>query len=45
MLVAFFIVHNNDAFARKEKAFVYALAYLTILLTGAGKYAIDKWKK
>ena len=42
MIVAFFIVHDGDPFSRKEKAFVYLIAFLTIYLTGPGKYSLDK---
>ncbi|WP_455168957.1 DoxX family protein [Aegicerativicinus sediminis] len=45
MLVAFILVHSDDDFGRREKAFLYAIGFITILLTGAGKYALDKWKK
>jgi putative oxidoreductase len=42
MLVAFFIVHANDAFGSKEKALMYACAFIVIALTGAGKFSVDK---
>ena len=42
MLVAFFIVHDGDPFSRKEKAFVYLIAFLTLYFTGPGKYSLDK---
>ena len=45
MLVAFFMVHLNDPFAKQEKALFYLLGYLVIFLAGAGKYAIDGMKK
>lgn len=41
MLVAFFLVHGNDAFQVKELAFIYLGLYLAIFLTGPGKYSID----
>ena len=44
MLVAILIIHGDDNFGTREKAFLYAAGFITILLTGAGKYAIDKWK-
>ncbi len=47
MLVAFFIVHSEDPFRRKELALVYLIPFITIFFTGAGKYSIDyyinKW--
>jgi putative oxidoreductase len=42
MLVAFFIAHDGDPFSRKEKAFVYLIAFVTICFTGPGKYSLDK---
>lgn len=42
MAVAGFIVHADDPFSRKEKALLFALCFLVIFLTGAGKYSIDK---
>lgn len=41
MLVAAFIVHANDGFAKQEFALLYAVIYLTIAITGAGKYSLD----
>lgn len=42
MLVAAIIVHGDDPFAKKEKAILYAICFLVLALTGAGKYSIDK---
>ena len=42
MIVAFFIVHDGDPFSRKEKAFVYLIAFFTLYFTGPGKYSLDK---
>lgn len=42
MLVAAFIVHASDPFGRKEKALIFAICFLVIAFTGAGKYSIDK---
>lgn len=42
MFVAGFIVHGDDPFSRKEKALLYALIFLVIFFTGAGKYSLDK---
>ena len=42
MSVAFFIAHDGDPFSRKEKAFVYLIAFVTLFFTGAGKYSLDK---
>ena len=42
MIVAGLIVHGDDPFSRKEKALLYALVFLVIFFTGAGKYSLDK---
>ena len=42
MLVAFAIVHDGDPFSRKEKDFVYLIAFLTLYFTGPGKYSLGK---
>ncbi|MFK7991402.1 MAG: DoxX family protein, partial [Sandaracinaceae bacterium] len=43
MLVAAFIVHGDDPWARKELALVYAVPALTLLLTGPGRLSVDAW--
>lgn len=45
MLVAAFIAHGDDPFGRKEKALLYLLIYITLLVFGGGKYSIDGLKK
>jgi putative oxidoreductase len=42
MAVAALIVHGEDPFGTKEKALMYALCFLVIFFTGAGKYSLDK---
>jgi len=42
MFVAFVISHDGDSFSKKEKSFIYLIAFITILFTGPGKYSIDK---
>ena len=42
MLVAAFIVHASDPIGKKEKALLFAICFLAIAITGAGKYSIDK---
>lgn len=46
MLVAFFVVHANDDFNTKEKAALYLIAYLSIILCGGGRFSLDSlfWK-
>jgi len=42
MLVAALIVHADDPFQRKELAFLFLGSYLTVLITGPGKYSLDR---
>ena len=42
MLVAGFIAHGDDPFARQEKALMYAAVYLSIMFMGPGIYSIDE---
>ncbi|MDA8948390.1 DoxX family protein [Flavobacteriaceae bacterium] len=42
MLVALIIAHDGDPFSKKEKAFVYLIAFLTLYFTGPGKYSLGK---
>ncbi|MDH5825836.1 DoxX family protein [Sphingobacterium faecium] len=41
MLVAVFIVHGADPFAKQEMGLHYLLVYIMLLLTGSGKYSLD----
>lgn len=43
MLVAVFIVHGADPFAKQEMGLHYLIVYIMLLLTGSGKYALDKF--
>ena len=40
MLIAAFVVHANDPWMRKEKAVMYAVVYLVLIITGGGKYSV-----
>ena len=42
MFVAYVIKHDGDPFSKKEKSFLYLIAFITIFFTGPGKYSIDK---
>ncbi|MDO1514521.1 DoxX family protein [Maribacter confluentis] len=42
MAVAAFIAHGADPFGTKEKALLYLVAFITLVLVGPGKYSIDK---
>ncbi|MBF2055476.1 MAG: DoxX family protein [Candidatus Sericytochromatia bacterium] len=43
MLVAALVIHGSDPFAKKELALLYLFPYLTLLLTGPGRFALDSW--
>jgi len=43
MAVAAFIVHADDPFNRVELALMYLLVYIALMITGSGKYSIDKF--
>ena len=45
MLTAAFYAHWNDPFARKELPLLYAVIFIGLLLTGAGKYSLDGMKR
>ncbi len=42
MAVAAFVVHSADPFGVKEKALLFLVLFITIILLGPGKYSIDK---
>lgn len=41
MSVAVFIAHAGDSFGGKEKALLFLLIWVVILLVGPGKYSLD----
>lgn len=41
MGVAAFVVHGADPWTKKEAAIMFALPYLTLLLTGPGRFSLD----
>jgi putative oxidoreductase len=41
MSVAFFIIHASDPFFKKELAFLFLLAFSSILVAGPGKLSAD----
>ncbi len=43
MLVAIFIIHADDPFSKQEFALLYLIPYLTLLVTGPGKFSVDSW--
>lgn len=42
MVIAAFVAHADDPWAKKEMAFLYLIAYTVIALIGAGRYAINR---
>lgn len=40
MLVAGFIVHANDPWKVKEKAILFGVTYLVLMITGGGKFSV-----
>lgn len=42
MLVAVLIVHANDPFIKQEMGVHYLLIYIMLLITGSGKYSLDR---
>lgn len=41
MLVAVFMIHGNDPFAKQEPALQYLLAYLVLFFAGSGRFSLD----
>ncbi len=41
MLVAIFMIHGTDPFAKKELAVMYLFIYTALLIGGSGKYSLD----
>ncbi len=45
MIVAAFVVHLADPFARKEKAIIYLSIYVALFFSGAGGFSLDRIMK
>jgi putative oxidoreductase len=41
MLVAIFIIHFSDPFAKQELAIIYTTVYVAIFVLGPGKFSLD----
>jgi putative oxidoreductase len=41
MLVAALVIHGADPFAKKELALMYLLPYVTLIITGPGRFSLD----
>ena len=42
MCVAYFIIHVEDPFARKELPALYGIGFIAIALIGPGKFSVDR---
>jgi len=43
MLVAAFVIHAPDPFAKKEFALLYAIPFITLFFTGGGSLSLDRF--
>lgn len=43
MIVALFVIHGNDPWQAKELAACYLAVYVTLILTGAGRWSVDHY--
>lgn len=41
MMVAVFVIHINDGIGKQELPLLYAIIFIAIATTGAGKYSLD----
>src|SRR5690606_3514287 len=41
MIIAVFVVHADNGFAKQEMGLLYLLTYILLLVTGSGKYSVD----
>ncbi len=42
MLIAAFIILGTQGFLKQELALIYLLVYITLFVTGSGKYSVDR---
>jgi putative oxidoreductase len=42
MLVAFLIIHSDDPFEKQEHPLLFLIPYVTLFLTGPGRYSLDQ---
>jgi len=45
MLVAAFVQHIDDPWGKKEFALLYAIPFAMLIITGGGKYSLDRVRK
>ena len=44
MLMAAFYAHGSDPFSEKELSLLFFTLFLSILISGGGRYSLDGWK-
>ena len=44
MLVAAFYAHAADPFGKKELSLLFFTLFLSLLISGGGKYSVDGWR-
>lgn len=42
MLVAIFVIHGDDPWQKQEFATLYLVPYITLLVSGGGRYSVDR---
>jgi putative oxidoreductase len=42
MLVIVFVIHAEDSFGDREHPLLYLLSYITLMLTGPGRFSLDQ---
>lgn len=42
MIIAIFVVHTHDGLEKQELPALYLLIYVLLLITGSGKYSLDR---
>jgi putative oxidoreductase len=42
MLVAFFVAHGGDPFAKREMAFIYLVGFLALFFVGGGRFSLSR---
>ena len=45
MLMAAFYAHGSDPFSEKELSLLFFTLFLSILISGEGRFSVDGWKK
>jgi putative oxidoreductase len=42
MLIAFFVIHGDDPFGKRELAMMYGAPCIALILMGAGRFSLDR---